>query len=84
MSLDGVFERLPFLGLLASSSLVFSAAYTIYMFNKIVFAGSYSRYFEYNIPDLNKCESYMLLTLVIFTVVFGICPASILDGLYIL
>jgi NADH-ubiquinone oxidoreductase chain 4 len=82
MSLYGVFERLPLLGVLASSSIVFSAAYTIYMFNRIAFAGALSKFFSVSIPDLNKREFYILLTLVVFTVVFGIYPAPILDGLH--
>ena len=82
MSLYGVFERLPLLGVFASSSIVFSAAYTIYMFNRIAFAGSFSKFFKVNIPDLNKREFYILLTLVVFTVVLGIYPAPILDGLH--
>ena len=41
MSLFGVFERLPLLGVLACSSIVLSAAYTIYMFNRIAFGGPY-------------------------------------------
>jgi NADH-ubiquinone oxidoreductase chain 4 len=82
LSLYGIFERLPILGILASSSIVFSAAYTIYMFNRIAFGGSYSRHFLQNIPDLNKREFYILLTLVIFTIVLGIYPAPILDGLH--
>ena len=49
MSLYGVFERLPLLGLIASSSIVFSAAYTIYMFNRIGFGGSFSKFFKENI-----------------------------------
>lgn len=81
MSLYGTFERLPLLGALAASSIVFSAAYTIYMFNRIAFAGIYSKYFDVNIPDLNKREFYILLTLVTLTVVLGIYPAPILDGL---
>ena len=82
MSLYGTFERLPLLGALASSSIVFSAAYTIYMFNRIAFAGSLSRLFKFNIPDVNKREFYILFTLVIFTVILGIYPAPILDGLH--
>lgn len=82
MSLYGVFERLPLLGVLASSSIVFSAAYTIYMFNRIAFGGSYSKFFKANISDLNKREFFILLTLVVFTVVLGIYPAPILDGLH--
>ena len=82
MSLYGAFERLPVLGALASSSIIFSAAYTIYMFNRIAFAGSYSKFFTVNIPDLNKREFQILLTLVVFTVILGIYPAPVLDGLH--
>jgi len=82
MCLYGTFERMPLLGALASSSIVFSAAYTIYMFNRIAFAGSYSKYFLVNIPDVNKREFFILLTLVVFTVVLGVYPAPILDGLH--
>jgi NADH-ubiquinone oxidoreductase chain 4 len=82
MSLYGVFERLPLLGVFASSSIVFSAAYTIYMFNRITFGGSFSKFFEDNISDINKREFFILLTLVAFTVILGIYPAPILDGLH--
>jgi len=82
MSLYGVFERLPLLGVFASSSIVFSAAYTIYMFNRIAFAGSFSKFFEANISDVNKREFFILFTLVILPVVLGIYPAPVLDGLH--
>jgi NADH-ubiquinone oxidoreductase chain 4 len=82
MSLYGVFERLPLLGVFASSSIVFSAAYTIYMFNRIVFGGSFSKFFDANLSDVNKREFFILLTLVILTVILGIYPAPILDGLH--
>jgi len=82
MSLYGVFERLPLLGVFASSSIVFSAAYTIYMFNRIAFAGTFSKFFEANISDVNKREFLILFTLVLFTVILGIYPAPVLDGLH--
>jgi NADH-ubiquinone oxidoreductase chain 4 len=82
MSLYGIFERIPLLGLMASSSIVFSAAYTIYMFNRIVFGGRYPINFIVNISDINKREFYILYVLVIFTVIFGIYPSIILDGLH--
>jgi NADH-ubiquinone oxidoreductase chain 4 len=82
MSLYGVFERLPLLGIFASSSIVFSAAYTIYMYNRIAFGGSFSKFFEANLPDVSKREFFILFTLVLFTVVLGIYPAPILDGLH--
>ena len=82
MSIYGVFERMPILGILASFSAVFSAAYTIFMFNRIAFGGSYSNYFINYIDDVNKREFIMLFILVLFTVIFGIYPSPILDGLH--
>jgi NADH-ubiquinone oxidoreductase chain 4 len=52
------------------------------MYNRIAFAGSFFLYhWENYIPDLNKREFYLLLSLVIFTVILGIYPSIILDGL---
>jgi NADH-ubiquinone oxidoreductase chain 4 len=82
LSLYGAFERLPLLGALACSSIVLSAAFTIYVFNRISFGGSLSAYLATNIPDLNKREFVILLALVIPTVLFGLYPAPILDGLH--
>lgn len=82
MSLYGAFERMPILGLLASTSIVLSAAYTIFMYNRIAFGGSYSVYFVENIGDVTRREFILLLVFVIFTVLFGIYPAPILDGLH--
>jgi len=82
MSLYGTFERLPLLGAFASSSIVFSAAYTMFMFNRIAFAGTFSKYFKVNISDVNKREFSILFILVLFTVALGIYPAPILQGLH--
>nr|AYE67563.1 NADH dehydrogenase subunit 4 [Annulohypoxylon stygium] len=82
LSLYGVFEKLPLLGVLASSSIVFSAAYTIYLFNRISFGGSFSLFFQENFIDLTKREFFILLTLVFFTALFGIYPNFILDGIH--
>ncbi len=82
MSLYGTFERIPLLGIFASSSIVFSAAYTIYMFNRIAFAGSLSKFFMHNVPDLSKREFNILFSLVALTVLFGVYPSPILDGLH--
>jgi len=82
MCLYGAFERLPILGFFASSSIVFSAAYTIYMFNRISFGGAYSSYFKTMVSDVNLRETLILLILVVFTVFLGIYPSIILDGLH--
>lgn len=82
LSLYGTFEKLPLLGSIASSSIVLSAAYTIFMFNRISFGGKYSKFFKVNVPDLNKREFFILLILVLYTVILGIYPIPVLDGLH--
>ena len=83
MSLYGVFERIPVAGALASTSIVFSAAFTIFLFNRIAFAGSiFPKYWEEYIPDLNRREFFMLIILVLFTILLGIYPSIVLDGLH--
>lgn len=82
LSLYGTFERLPILGALAFSSIVLSAAYSIYLYNRVVFGGSFSLYIEENLSDLTKREFFILFVLVFFTILFGVYPSFILDGLH--
>ena len=81
LSLYGIFERLPLLGAFASSSIVLSAAYTIYMFNRIIFGGKYSKYFNVNMADLTRREFTIIFILLLLTIVFGVYPSPIIDGL---
>jgi NADH-ubiquinone oxidoreductase chain 4 len=81
LSLYGIIEKLPILGLFACSSIVFSAAYTIYLFNRISFGGSFTMLLEQSISDLNKREFLMLFVLVLFTIILGIYPSLILNTL---
>ncbi len=90
--LYGIFERLPLAGVLASLSIIFSAAYTIFMLNRILFAGSFYKYYDLKndknnnfreyLPDLNLREFFILFILVFSTILFGIYPSPILDGVY--
>ena len=82
MCLYGIFERIIISGFFASSSIILSAAYSIYMFNRIIFGGAYSKYFLFSMPDLNKRELCTLACLVVFTIMTGIYPSLLLDGLH--
>jgi len=82
LSLYGAFERMPIMGALAASSIVFSAAYSIYLFNRVALGGTFSGYFKDNFVDLSKREFVILGILVIFAVLLGIYPSIILDGLH--
>nr|QGX43801.1 NADH dehydrogenase subunit 4 [Cordyceps farinosa] len=81
MSLYGIIERLPVLGVFACSSIVFSAAYTIYMFNRTAFGGSFTKFLEESVYDVNKREFILLFILVAFTIILGIYPSIILNVL---
>ena len=82
MCLYGTFERLPLLGIIASTSIVLSAAYSMFMFNRISFGGSVSKLFLYNVIDLTKREFFIISVLIMFTVVLGIYPIPVLNGLH--
>lgn len=82
LCLYGTFERLPLLGILASTSIILSAAFTIYMYNRVSFGGSFSLFFETNLLDLSKKEFFLLFILILFTIIFGIYPALVLDGIH--
>ena len=82
MSIYGVFERLTLAGVFASSSIIFSAAFTIFMFNRIAFAGNFNfNYWIDYLSDLNLREYFILIILVLLTVILGIYPSIVLDGL---
>ncbi len=79
MSLYGIIERLPVIGIFACSSIVFSAAYSIYMFNRMSLGGAFTKFLEPSLFDVTKKEFLILFILVTFTVIFGIYPSLILD-----
>jgi NADH-ubiquinone oxidoreductase chain 4 len=80
LSLNGTFMRSPVVGLLMSTGIVFSAGYSIWLFNRICF-GANSPYLSYT-TDVSRREYMVLLTLLIPTIVFGIWPNIILNDLH--
>src|SRR6201999_382636 len=81
MSLYGIVEKFPVLGLFACSSIILSAAYTIYMFNRTALGGFFTKVLEENVYDINRKEFLLLFTLVLLTVILGIYPMLILNTL---
>jgi NADH-ubiquinone oxidoreductase chain 4 len=80
LALAGTFQRSPVVGLLMSTGIVFSAAYSFWLYNRICF-GAYSQYLGYA-KDVSRREYMILLTLLIPTFVFGIWPNIILNDLH--
>jgi NADH-ubiquinone oxidoreductase chain 4 len=81
LSLYGIFEKLPLLGVFASTSIVLSAGYTIYMYNRVAFGGNYSRFLNFNLIDLKKRELLILITLIYYTILLGVYSTPITNGL---
>ena len=65
------------LGVLATSGMVWSAAYSLYLYNRISF-GAASNYLLF-IRDLNRCELLAISPLLIAIFIFGIFPFIIID-----
>ena len=81
LSLIGIFERNPIIAVLGATSIVLSACYSIYLYNRLSY-GVYSPHLE-PVKDLNRREFNILLALLIPTIFFGIKPGIILDSLHI-
>lgn len=70
LSLTGAYQMNAFATLLAATTIVLSAGYSIMLFNRLAF-GSFSPYLSYT-TDLSRREYMILLTLLLPTVAFGI------------
>ena len=90
LSLAGLFQSFPVIGALGATGIVFSAIYSIFLFNRICFLG-FSPYLKQEIipanknlalGDLTRLEFYLLFPLLLVTVLFGIFPNIILDSLH--
>jgi formate hydrogenlyase subunit 3/multisubunit Na+/H+ antiporter MnhD subunit len=81
ISLAGTFQFNPIITLVASTSIVLSACYSIFLFNRLSF-GQWSTYI-YPIIDIQRVEFHVLLPLLIITFVLGLYPNIILDYLHL-
>lgn len=80
LSLIGIWERSPIIAALGATGIVLSAIYSIYLYNRISY-GTYSPHLK-PIKDISRREFILLITLFIPTVLLGIFPNVILDGLH--
>jgi NADH-ubiquinone oxidoreductase chain 4 len=91
LALTGTFQNSPLVGFLGATGIIFSAIYSIWLYNRVAFLG-YSPFFnqvvvkstDTKIPvgDLDRREFFLILPLLIATVTFGLFPNLILDTLH--
>ena len=63
------------------TGIVLSACYSLFLYNRLSY-GNLSTYLLL-LKDINRREYYLLITLLISTVVFGILPNALLGPIYI-
>jgi len=80
LSLIGIWQINPIIAALGATGIVLSACYSIFLYNRVSY-GNYSPYLP-PLKDINRREFYLLISLLIPTVIFGIFPNIILDSLH--
>jgi NADH-ubiquinone oxidoreductase chain 4 len=81
LSFAGAFTQNPVITFLGATSIVLSAAYSIWLYNRISF-GSFSKYLR-PVGDLTRREFMLLLPFLFLTLLFGVFPNLILDTLHV-
>jgi len=92
LALAGTFDNSPLVGFIGATGIVFSAIYSIFLFNRIAFL-NYSPFFnrptvnsklDTKLPlgDLTRREFFLMLSLLVPTVALGIFPNTILESLH--
>ncbi len=80
LSLIGIWQVNPIIASLGATGILLSALYSIFLFNRVSY-GNLSPYLP-TLKDINRREFYLLISLLIPTVIFGIFPNILLDSLH--
>ena len=80
LSLIGIWQQNPIIAFLGATGIVLSACYSLFLYNRLSF-GSYSPHLPL-LKDINRREFYILISLLIPTILFGILPNILLNPLH--
>jgi proton-translocating NADH-quinone oxidoreductase chain M len=80
LSLLGIWQQNPIIAILGASGILLSACYSIFLYNRISY-GNISPYLP-PLKDLNRREYFLLISLLLPIVIFGILPNILLDSLH--
>lgn len=78
LSLLGAFKVNTWVAFLATTGVILSAAYALWLYRRVIF-GELQKAKLQNIKDMNMREISILMPLVILTILFGIYPSMLLD-----
>jgi proton-translocating NADH-quinone oxidoreductase chain M len=79
--LVGIFQKNPFIVVLAATGIVLSAVYSIWLYNRVAFGTLKTKYIK-KFVDTNSRELVVLFILVIFMFILGVNSNLILDLTY--
>jgi NADH-quinone oxidoreductase subunit M len=79
LTLIGTFQINTWVVFFATTGVIFSAAYALYLYRRIIF-GALTKESLKGILDLDFREAVVLAPLVVLTILFGFYPAPILDA----
>jgi len=80
LSLIGIWQQNPIIAALGATGIVLSACYSLFLYNRLSY-GSLSPLLT-PVKDLNRREYYLLISLLIPTIAFGILPDVLLNSLH--
>jgi NADH-ubiquinone oxidoreductase chain 4 len=80
LSLIGIWQQNPIIAALGASGILFSACYSLFLYNRLSY-GSYSPHLP-ALKDINRREFYLLISLLLPTIIFGILPNVLLNPLH--
>nr|YP_010243079.1 NADH dehydrogenase subunit 4 [Coprinus comatus]QTJ26212.1 NADH dehydrogenase subunit 4 [Coprinus comatus] len=80
LSLIGIWQQNPIIACLGATGIVLSACYSMFLYNRLSY-GNLSPSLP-PLKDINRREYYLLISLLVPTIVFGILPNVILTTLH--
>jgi NADH-quinone oxidoreductase subunit M len=79
LTLVGAFKANPWVAFFATSGVILSAAYALWLYRRVIF-GELVKPELKTITDLNRREMLILAPLVLLTIWYGVAPGTILDA----
>ncbi len=76
--LTGAFQKSYLVAMLGTFGVVLGAAYMLWLTKRVIFGNTNNNEIK-NLKDINKLETFMLVTLGILVILFGFYPAPLMD-----
>jgi NADH-quinone oxidoreductase subunit M len=78
LTLMGIFQVNTWVAVVATSGVIFSAAYALWLYRRVTF-GKLTREALMSITDMSRRERAIFAPLILMTLILGIYPAAVLD-----